>query len=188
MKTEEHIKQLFHSNSTTAFEELFKLYHAQLCRYIFSVIQDVDESKEIAQNCFIQLWEKRESIETIKSLKLYLFRSAHNMCLNRFKHEKVKSRYITEERYYLQSILYSDFESTHNPELSNKISEAVEGLPKKNKEVFKLRYYKGLNTVEVSKELDITPRTVETHISKAFKILREELAGLMAIIVIFLIV
>lgn len=174
MEQEEILKKQLQQGSSTAFEGLFRMYHKDLCNYVFSIIHDEDETKGIAQECFIKLWEKRDEINRIQSVKSYLFRSAYNTCLNKFKHQKVVEKHASEARSELQAIFQKDFENTYDEELAKRVMAAVEDLPTKNKEVFKLRYISGLNTAEVSEELGITPRTVETHVSNALKILRSK--------------
>jgi len=187
LEQEDNIKQQLEKNSTKAFEELFRLYHNDICNYVFSILLDRQDAEEVAQQTFVKLWEKRDEVSRILSLKSYLYRSAYNLCLNKFKHDKVRERYATEERYKLQEAFLSEFENTHDTEVMEAIKKAVEQLPTKNKEVFTLRYLRGFNTQEVSEELGITVRTVETHVSNALKILREKLKGidLLTLLLIF---
>lgn len=172
--------------SAQAFDELFRMHHSALCGYAYKIVLDRDEAKEVAQQCFVALWERRAQAGEILSVKSFLFRSAHNMCLNRFKHQKIKERYASDEEYFLQSCYVSEFDNTYHEDLHHQIKTAVEDLPEKNREVFKLRYFRGFDTQEVSEELGISPRTVETHISTAFRFLRDRLRHLPEMIIILL--
>jgi len=185
LRDEEQLKQDLAKDSAHAFEEIFRLYHSQICNYVYKLLHDSDDAREVAQQIFVNLWEKRSEAVNINSLRSYLFRTAHNTCLNKFKHDKVKDRFLSEEGYLLEKAFIDDFENTYDPEYFAQVKLAVEDLPKKNKEVFKLRYYKNLKTKEVAKELNITPRTVETHVSNALKILREKLQHLLVILILF---
>lgn len=185
MASEDIIKKKLAEGNTSAFEELFRMYHNELCHYILAILKDEDEAKEVAQQCFVNLWEKREDLPELKSIKSYLFRAAYNECINRFNHNKIKEKFASEESYYLESVFLADFENTFAPNLGQKIKTAVDTLPRKNKEVFELRYFRGFDTQEVSDQLGITPRTVETHISNAFKLLRDKLKHILMWIVIF---
>ncbi len=187
MKSEESLKNELAHGSERAFDELFRLYHPVLCGYAYKMVLDRDEAKEIAQQCFVSLWERRAQADQILSVKSFLFRSAHNICLNKFKHQKIKDRYASEEEYFLQSCYVSEFENTFSEELGKQIKTAVEDLPEKNREVFKLRYFRGFDTQEVSEELGIAPRTVEAHVSAAFRFLRDRLRHLPEMIIILLI-
>lgn len=182
---EEEIKQQLQNNSSKAFEVIFKRFHNELCNYIFKIVLDADDAQEIAQQCFVNLWEKRNEADSIVSIKAYLYRSAYNTAMNRFKHDKIKQRYESEEQYYLEATALADFDNTYDEKLTEKIKEEVENLPHKNKEVFKLRFFEGLNTQQVADKLEISPRTVETHVSNAYKILRENLSHLLLFVLFF---
>ncbi len=186
MKTEHELKQLLQEGSHRAFEHIFRQYHGDLFRYSLAILRDEDEAKEVAQRCFMRLWEKRGEAASIESLHSYLIRSAHNICVNKHEHHKVKERYASEEGYLLRHEFIAEFDNTCDEQLAAKLRVAAEELPAKNREVFKLRYFSGMDTEEVSEILGITPRTVETHVSNAFRMLREILKPtLMIIIFIF---
>lgn len=163
-------------NDHAALDLLFTAYYDALCRYAYTLIDDVDDSEDIVQRCFIKLWEKRESADSILSFKPFLYKSVYNACLHYIEHQKVKQKYKSETAMELNRIYTDSFENTYPQEQLENVKKAIEQLPEKNKEVFKLRFFEGYNTKEVSKKLGITPRTVETHISKALKLLRKSAA------------
>lgn len=185
MKEEVLLLHKLKQGKVEAFQEVFKTFHADVCNYIYSIILDEDESKDIAQQAFIKLWEKRDTFHTfdkIAGVKAYIFKSAYNISMNRFKHNSVRERYENDERYILQSQFVDDFDNTFDIELGDEIKKAVESLPEKNKEVFQLRFFRGFDTQEVSNELNISKRTVETHVSKSFRLLRSKLSHLLTLL------
>ncbi|MBK8807097.1 MAG: RNA polymerase sigma-70 factor [Bacteroidales bacterium] len=185
MINEDLVKRQLQKHSPQAFEAVFRHFHKELCNYIYKMVIDADEAQEIAQQCFVKLWEKRAEATQIVSLRAYLYRSAYNAAINRFRHDKIKQRYESEAQYLLEATVYEDFENTYTEDLTDKLKHEVENLPEKNKEVFKLRFYEGLNTVQVGEHLGISPRTVETHVSNAYKILREKLGHLLSCLLFF---
>lgn len=56
LQSEEHIKNLLKEGSPKAFEYIFTKYHKSLCAYVYKIIPDIDEAKEIVQQCFVTLW------------------------------------------------------------------------------------------------------------------------------------
>jgi len=161
------------SENSSIFEELFHELYNKLCNYALRFLSSPEEAEEVVQQCFVKLWERRTSADSIKSFKSYLYKSVHNSCLNLFEHEKIKRQYASEAEYKLKQIYTSEFQVSYSDDLKDKLELFIEELPEKNKEVFKLRFYEGYNTKEVSEMLQITPRTVETHVSKSLKILRD---------------
>ena len=68
----EKTEAMNHFNTHSDFETVFKQYYEGLCRYASMWLKDSDESEEIVQLVFVQLWEKREKIQISSSLKSYL--------------------------------------------------------------------------------------------------------------------
>jgi RNA polymerase sigma-70 factor, ECF subfamily len=83
-----------------AYEYVFKTYYEDLARYAFSILKKSEESEDLVQQVFVNFWEKREQTIISGSLKSYLFRSVHNQCLNKIKHDKVKANYVVHSQYY----------------------------------------------------------------------------------------
>lgn len=158
---------------SNAFDIIFNALYENLCKYAYGFIADVDDCEDIVQQCFVRLWDNKESASEIKSFKSYLYKAVYNACMSRMKHEKIKQTYQSEAAIELQNIYYSEYENTLPQERIEKIYKEIEALPEKNKEVFTLRFVEGLSTKDVSEKLNITIRTVETHVSKALRILRK---------------
>lgn len=170
------IKTQLAAGSEAAYQQLFKTLFRDLCGYAYHIIPDIDSAKDIVQDVFVSLWVNRSEAEKIGALKAYLYRCVYHACIKKLEHQKVRQRYYSESEYQLKMIQFEDFESSYEESPLGDVYAAIEQLPEKNREVFKLRFIDGLNTKQVSEQLDITPRTVETHISKALKFLRENLS------------
>lgn len=171
------IKQDISAGSQTAYGLLYKQLYRGLCNYAYNIIPDTDVVEDLVQATFITLWENRGECSRIDYLKSYLYRCVYTACLKRLEHQKVRQRYYNENEYQLKQIQFETFESSYDDDLMGQLHQAIDLLPEKNREVVKLRFIEGLNTNEVSQRLDITPRTVETHVSKALRFLREKMVG-----------
>jgi len=71
-------------------------------------------------------------------------------------------------------------------ELKLKINETLESLPEKCRQVFELSRYEGKKYKEIAIELNISEKTVEAHISKALKILKENLSEFLTVMIFFM--
>ncbi len=162
-------------DSIDAFEDLFKRYYVPLVVYAGKYVQGVDIAREIVQDFFVKLYEKRASITIDVSVKSYLYRSVYNCCMNYINQKNIQEKHlknIDQER-----IVEDNLENEMNSvELQYKIFEVVESLPAKCKLIFKLNRMEGLKNDEIASQLNLSKRTVETQISKALKILRKKLA------------
>lgn len=156
------------------FEKLFNYYFVPLVAFSKKRVGDHDAAKEIVHKVFIKVWEKRSDIDLSKSVKSYLYTSVNNLSLNYIRDNK---RFVAEDKIpeitASQDWNYEDnFEET---ELQEKVNRALNLLPQKTKKVFILSRYHELKYKEIAEQLDISVKTVESHITKALKIMREQL-------------
>lgn len=157
-----------------AFETIFTKYYKALCTFSRQFLNDDELAEETVQDMFVKIWEKRYSLSIETSLEHYLFRAVRNHCFNLLQHQKIKNRYaekilkdtekeIISEEYFLE------------PDLKNKIETAINSLPPKRKEIFRLSREEGLKYKEIAEQLDISVKTVEAQMGLALKYLREKL-------------
>lgn len=156
------------------FESIFREYFVRLCCFADRYTNNVEESKEIVQDVFLKVWDKRDVLPMDDELKFYLFRSVKNACLNLLQHKRVVNEF--------QSVLYllyagevkdnMAFQSLEVVELKEKIDAAIESLPPECRRIFLLSRDKGLKYAEIARELSVSVKTVETQMSRALSRLR----------------
>ncbi len=154
------------------FEQLFRDYFPPLMAFARKILVDEDDAREVVHLVFINLWEKRNEIDLSTSLKPYLFTSVHNRSLNVIRDRKKFSSGEVPEVAGEWDVS-AQIESM---ELEGKIREVIDSLPEKCREIFEMNRFEGLKYGEIANKLDISIRTVENQISKALKILKEQLA------------
>jgi len=156
------------------YESLFREYYKPLVVHAMKYVKDMDAAKEIVQEFFVRLYEKRNSLVIDTSLKSYFYRAVYNSCINYISHMEMRSRHI--KNLSLQSENEFSDHQMEAMELQNRIYKSVEDMPNQCKRIFKLNRFEGLRNEEIAAKLGISKRTVETQISKALKILRKKLA------------
>jgi RNA polymerase sigma-70 factor, ECF subfamily len=167
------------------FEQLFKAYYAPLCLFSKQFLKDHDECEEVVQNLFLKIWEKRESIEIVTSVRSYLFGSVRNSCLNWLKHRKIQQEYQkVVERYEATEDTYGSYFLEVG--LLEKIEKAISSLPERRREIFLLNREKGMKYREIAESLGLSVKTIETQMGQALKTLREALALYRNTIITFL--
>lgn len=157
-----------------AFETIFNTYYGSLCLFASQFLGDDAKAEETVQDLFVNLWNKRAKLEIDRSLKSYLFHAVKNHCLNWIQHTKVRDKHAerVKERF-MREVNESDFFLEVG--LSDKIAEAIESLPEKRRQIFKLSREQGLKYQEIADQLGLSVKTVETHMGLALKQLREQL-------------
>ena len=167
--------QLISQGDKKAYEQMFKTYYQTLCNYGCSMLKDMDEAEEVVQNVFYNLWQKRESLQISSSVKSYVYRAVHNDCLNKIKHGKVRKIYADDYKSTVGSSYEDSSKILEAKELAIRINEAIDSLPEQCGNVFRLSRFEQLKYSEIAEELNISVKTVENHMGKALKILRERL-------------
>jgi len=161
-----------HVINIASLESTFRLYYEGLHRYAFTMLNDNDMARDIVQQVFLTLWEKKDTLSITGSVKAYLYRAVYNNCLNHrtrgIKHQPLAPD--TAGELPVRPEFLSDVR-----ELRSILERAIASLPPKCREVFLKSREEEKSYTEIAGELDISVKTVEAQISKALKILRSAL-------------
>jgi RNA polymerase sigma-70 factor (ECF subfamily) len=132
------------------------------------------------------VWEKRETLAIRTSVRPYLYAMVRNACLNILKHEKIKQKYVGEEMALADRSHDSVADAVASNELEYRIKVAMEELPEQCRMVFKLSRFEELKYAEIADQLNISIKTVENHMGKALRIMREQLKDYLPVIIVLL--
>ena len=154
-----------------AFVFLVKTYDKLLFSYAVSLTNDRAMAKDIVQDVFFGIWKDRKKLNTSYSLKNFIFKVTYNKFVNQYHKNKAIS---SIERVYMESL--NELVDEQNTDLLKakikSVTEGIGNLPKKCKETFMLSKNEGLTNIEIAEYLDVSVKTVEGHLTKAFKFLR----------------
>jgi RNA polymerase sigma-70 factor (family 1) len=166
----------FYVGNLDNFEALFKHFYAPLVVYACKYVGELEIAREIVQDFFVRLYEKRQTITIDTSIKSYLYRSVCNCCINYKKQRNIQDKHL--KNIDMEKDDEGNLENEINRvELQQRIFEAIDSLPAKCGIIFKMNRLEGMKNEEIAQKLNLSKRTVETQISKALKILRQKLAG-----------
>ena len=163
------------------YKQLFQSNYKNLVLYAKKFVMDTEVARDIVQDVFIYIWEKRQNINIDRSLSNYLFRAVHNASINFLKRESTKQEYI---RHFLIDLNKGSYktaasENAHeivvHKDLLERIEMIIETLPEQCRNIFKMSRFRGLKNKEIAEIYAISPRTVETQIYRALKVLKENL-------------
>jgi len=181
--------KLIFGNSKSSFKQLFNNYYQPLCHLGRYYLENEDEAKTVVQEAFVKLWEVRHELEAGSNIQNYLFTLVKNNCLNILKrrqillkhHEKIREK---ELRYQYESLNRISDDYLEFKELKEKVDDAIKNLPEHLRVVFELSRFRDMKNREIASELQISKKTVEARITKALKILREELKDYLPLLMI----
>jgi len=158
----------------SCFQQLFDHYSGPLFKFALSYLKSGDTAEDVVQEVFLKIWNNRKDVRTDTSFRSYLFTIALNSVYKHFN----KLTKLNE----LKHDLLIDF-SNHQAEfderadyqdLVDKLNELISRMPEKRRQVFIKKKFEGKSLKEIAEELDITPKTVEYHITEAMKFLKQE--------------
>ncbi len=154
------------------FRALFIRYHGDLLAFASSIAGET-EAADVVQGVFVSLWENRHRVEASPTLKAYLFRATRNRALNaRRGLRRWALRFVGLD--HADSVVIGPTRAEAS-ELARAISDACARLPGRQREAFSLRHFHGLSYAEIAAAMDVSPRTVEVHLAKAIRALRDRL-------------
>ena len=187
MQKDQQLLRGLNEGSEDIFNFLFDQCYEVLLSFAMRYLLDKEESKEIVQEAFVKLWEIRKELSSDINIKSYLYTIVKNNCLNRLKHNEIvlknKKEILWKEMQYryeaLDRVQYGDMEFE---ELKLLIEKAIEKLPEHCKRVFILKRFEDLKYKEIAKQLNISEKTVEYHMNKAIKLIKEDLSPYLPIL------
>lgn len=164
------------------YKALFRKYYANLLFYATRILDNEEEAEDVIQDVFVELWKRKDSMEIGDQIRAFLYRSVYTRSLNILKHRNIENNYnsIMEELNLERTDFYHPdnnevIQRIENRELRIEIYEAINELPDKCKEVFKLSYLYDMKNKEIADVMGVSLRTVEAHMYKALKHLRSRL-------------
>jgi RNA polymerase sigma-70 factor (ECF subfamily) len=185
--SDEKLLQDLRLDSNEAFEAIFKKYWQVLLSQARSKLQSTEEAEEIVQNIFSTLWEKRHGQE-INNLSIYLQVSVRNRIINHIRQKITQRKYWDYYKKFIpvaneetgDAVLYND--------LSESVQRAIQKLPHKSQQVFRLSRIEGQSTSEIARRLNLSEKAIQYHLTQSLKSLRLQLKDfILAIAIAFFI-
>ena len=167
-----------------AFEKLYDLYKIQVFNFCYSILKSKSDTQEVLQDTFLKIWQAREQFDEIISFNGFLYRIAKNLTLNKIRKRVGEPEYFEELREDFEILNQTENEILFH-EMEEMLETAIEALPPKRQEIFKLSREQGLSNSEIANKLDISINTVKSQIRKALAFLKSYLE-LIPICVVFI--
>lgn len=159
-----------------AFSHLFDTFYTPLCFFSSKYTNDMDLSRSLVQQIFVDLWTKRMTIDVERSLKSYLYTSVKNKSID-YLRQKSRTHSISENIESIDRLKQIPFyDLIEEAELNERINRSINKLPGNCRKIFQLSRFEGMKYLEIASELNISVKTVEMQMGIALKRLRESLS------------
>jgi RNA polymerase sigma-70 factor (ECF subfamily) len=161
---------LIEYKDTEAFTEFYLDNFKKLILVSDKYVKSIPVAEEIVQNIFLKIWEDKQLLNEIDSIKAYLYRSTTNASINHVNRERSLEKHHLKiaEKLTIQEIDSMDEQN----EMIVLLYKEIELLPDKCREVFKLSRFEGMKYKAIALQLNIAEKTVENHMGHALKVLR----------------
>lgn len=158
-----------------ALAELFHHTHDALVAYAATLTEDRAAARDLVQEAFVKLWESRERLDPKRSLRSLMYRMVRNRALNMHRDEQNRQSLLTE-RYQAHHPLTPDDEFDGS-QLRAHLEGWMGELPERQREALRLSRFEGLAHDEIAEVMEISPRTVNNHLVKALRHLRQRVSA-----------
>ncbi|MCR4416842.1 MAG: sigma-70 family RNA polymerase sigma factor [Ignavibacteria bacterium] len=167
----------FLAGDTKAFNLLVEKYKRKIYLTVYRLLGNHEDASDITQEVIIKMYNELKNFRRESSIYTWIYRIATNLSLNELKRRKIRSFFDFDE---VEEWLFKDEKqspelSFRENELSNKIQEAINKLPEKQRTVFTLRYYDGLSYEEISEILGTSVGALKANYFHAINKLQKEL-------------
>lgn len=157
-----------------AFEQLYRHYRNKAYSVALTYMTVPALAEDVLQDFFLKLWKKRAVFSEIVRFDQYLFIMLRNMLISELrKHERQQGirQHIRESVLTLPT----PDELTQAENLRETIYKALQSLPRKQQEIYRMSREQGMDHDEIAGILDISPRTVSNNITFVLNHLRNTL-------------
>lgn len=155
------------AGETMAFTALVRRHQRAVYSIALRMLSDRHKAEDLAQEVFLQLYRKLDSIESDAHLAFWLRKVTANRAIDRLRQEPALDAIALDGN--------NDFiadASEDDPLLQRRLGELIAQLPPAPRAVVLLRYQEDLDPVEIARTLDMSINTVKSHLKRSLTTLR----------------
>jgi RNA polymerase sigma-70 factor (family 1) len=187
--TDNELVLLFKKDDHAAFTEIYIRYSSALYNSAYKILQDRDEVKDLVQEVFTTLWNRRSDFTLNTNLAGYLYVAVRNKALKTISHQQVKSKYSTllQQKTTTETQIVTDY-AIREKQLVEIIDSHINELPAKMRQILNMSRKSYLTHKEIANELDLSESTVKKQVNNALKILRLKLEAFLVLFTLLILI
>ncbi|MBZ4189877.1 RNA polymerase sigma factor [Niabella beijingensis] len=169
---EQELTERIAEGDEKAFLKVFETYFKELCFFVERYVHSRAMAEDLAQEVFIRIWEHREQLTAVRSFRSYLYTAAKNHTLNALKKASRSAEVMGEivTAYYQNS--NATKEKIQSREYQEQLHRAIENLPARSREIFRLCREHKKTYEEVASLMGISKNAVKNHMVFSMKQLK----------------
>lgn len=161
--------------NTASFEMLYRLYWKKMYTIGYRYTEDVEQAKEVVQEVFKGLWERRDTLTIVGSAENYLIRAAKLKILERVRSQSRIQEHLSAAGYMQPQQANVTEDEIRFKEQYQQWQEGVAALPEKCRQVYQLSQQTVLTPQQIAARLNLSAKTVENYLSQANRLLRKKI-------------
>lgn len=169
--TDQQLLESLASGCDQAFDVLFNKYLHKLNLFAREHCKDEETARELVMDVMLKFWQRRESAAEIKSIGAYLYSSVKNSIIDQYRKKAVQLCNFEELKKDPEETRQAD---THliESEFNKVFDKGVDKLSSQRRLIFEMRRDLNLSNKEIAEHLNITPKTVENHMTASLTFLK----------------
>lgn len=176
------------------FENFYITWYSRVKYFARDYVLSEEEAENIAQDVFLEFYQKRDSLDFHINIIAYLFTSVKNKCIDYLRRKlleqeaaaKMQEEFDLSFRMKFDSLEAFNLEGLSEDNIKNIIEKALESLPERCREIFVMSKIEGKKQKEIVEDLDVSVKTIECQMTIAYKKLREELKNYLPLLLFLL--
>lgn len=170
------------ADDATALRALFEDTYEPLWRSVVRLVGDESIARDLAQDAFVRVWDRRATLDPSLSLRALLYRTVRNLALNQLRDDQTRRQLLADPSAAAIGARPRDparaDEQVEAAELADRLRAFIAELPPRQREALLLSRFDGLSHQEIADVMGCAPRTVNNHLVRALEHLRARLSTL----------
>ena len=161
-------------HDTTDFERLYRDNYSRLYYYALQMVKDDELCRDIINDSFVLVWNKRDDIPPQKLLP-YFYRMVHNRCIDHIRKEQAKERYASFYKvFYGVDLGEADYDKDEDERFQRFVAQVLDGMSVNMRTIVQRSFYDNKRYADIAEELGVTVSAVKKQMAKALGIFRSK--------------
>lgn len=179
--------EAFRNGQISGFEKIYRLFNGRVYNFVFSIIRDSSLAKDLTQDTFLLIWDRRANIDGANNLEGYIFTVAKNAVYQHIRRKLLLQEYINKSETNLEPENAGIEQKLDNKLFEEDVLKLINELPESRKKIFLLFWKSDMSYREIAELLSVSEKTVATQIHRSLQFLREKFGNkTLYIILLFL--
>lgn len=174
------------------FARLFEQYKEPFARFAYSFVRDMVVAESLFVDALVDYWQRRDHLPENTNIPSYILTAVRNKALNYMRHQRVKqsaeekilSKAQSDLEFRISSLESFTIEQLFVDEIGDIVRKSIAQMPEQTRRIFEMSRFENKRNAEIAAQLGISIKTVEFHITKMLKVLRENLKDYMLCLLI----